>query len=44
MNPKQISNLKRSYSDIDKTNEIDAFVIADYMQFGRLPKSIVKKE
>src|SRR5699024_9013844 len=30
MNPKQIANFKKSYSDMDKTDEIDAFVIADY--------------
>src|SRR5699024_4538162 len=29
MNPKQIANFKKSYSDMDKTDEIDAFVIAD---------------
>jgi len=44
MNPKQIANFKKSYSDMDKTDEIDAFVIADYMRFGRLPMSIVKEE
>lgn len=44
MNPKQIANFKKSYSDMDKTDEIDAFVIADYLRFGRLPASIVKEE
>src|SRR5690625_7166872 len=44
MNPKQIANFKKSYSDMDKTDEIDAFVIADYMRFGRLPMSVVKGE
>lgn len=44
MNPKQISNFKKSYSDMDKTDEIDAFVIADYLRFGRLPMSVVKEE
>lgn len=34
MNPKQIANFKKSYSDMDKTDEIDAFVIADYLRFG----------
>ncbi|KIY21051.1 IS110 family transposase [Mesobacillus subterraneus] len=43
MNPKQISNFKKSYSDMDKTDEIDAFVIADYLRFGRLPMSVVKE-
>src|SRR5690606_23293164 len=44
MNPKQIANFKKSYSDMDMTDEIDAFVIADYLRFGRLPMSIVKEE
>ncbi|MBT2217519.1 IS110 family transposase [Virgibacillus dakarensis] len=44
MNPKQIANFKKSYSDMDKTDEIDAFIIADYLRFGRLPMSIVKEE
>ncbi len=29
---------------MNKTGEIDAFVIADYMRFGRLPISVVKEE
>ncbi|HLU21019.1 MAG TPA: IS110 family transposase [Bacillaceae bacterium] len=44
MNPKQIANFKKSYNDMDKTDEIDAFVIADYLRFGRLPMSVVKEE
>jgi len=44
MNPKQIANFKKSYSDMDKTDEIDAFVIADYLRFRRLPMSVVKEE
>ncbi|API90737.1 IS110 family transposase [Virgibacillus pantothenticus] len=44
MNPKQIANFKKSYSDMDKTDEIDAFVIADYLRFGCLPMSVVKEE
>src|SRR5699024_3206412 len=44
MNSNKIANFKKSYSDIDKTDEIDAFVIADYMRFGRLPMSVVKEE
>ncbi|MRN12591.1 IS110 family transposase, partial [Akkermansia muciniphila] len=43
MNPKQIANFKKSYADMDKTDEIDAFVIADYLRFGRLSMSIVKE-
>lgn len=43
INPKQIANFKKSYSDMDKTDEIDAFVIADYLRFGRLSMSVVKE-
>lgn len=43
VNPKQIANFKKSYSDMNKTDEIDAFVIADYMRFGRNTVSIVKE-
>ncbi|QTM98941.1 IS110 family transposase [Sediminibacillus dalangtanensis] len=43
MNPKQIKNFKKSYSDMDKTDEIDAFVIADYLRFGRANMSVVKE-
>jgi len=44
MNPKQITNFKKSYTDMDKTDEIDAFVIADYLRFGRNQMSVVKEE
>lgn len=44
MNPKQIANFKKSYSDMDKTDEIDAFVIADYLRFGRNSVSVVKEK
>ena len=43
LNPKQIANFKKSYSDMDKTDELDAFVIADYLRFGRNQMSIVKE-
>ncbi|PEK11959.1 IS110 family transposase [Bacillus toyonensis] len=44
INPKQISNFKKSYPEMDKTDTIDAFVIADYVRFGRHTMSIVKEE
>ena len=44
MNPKQIANFKKSNSDMNKTDEIDAFVIADYLRFGRMPMTVVKEE
>ncbi len=43
LNPKQVANFKKSYSDMNKTDEIDAFVIADYLQFRRNQMSIVKE-
>ena len=43
INPKQIANFKKSYPDMDKTDEVDAFVIADYLRFGRLSMSVVKE-
>lgn len=43
MNPKQIKNFKKSYSDMNKTDEVDAFVIADYLRFGRNKMSIIKE-
>ncbi|OXS64108.1 IS110 family transposase [Priestia filamentosa] len=44
INPKQISNFKKSYSEMDKTDAIDAFVIADYVRFGRHTMSVVREE
>jgi transposase len=37
LNPKLIHNFKKAYNDLPKTDDIDAFVIADYLPFGRLP-------
>jgi len=38
LNPKQIRNFKKVYPDLSKTDNIDAFVIADNLRFGRLPQ------
>ncbi len=37
-NPKLVRNFKRVYSDKEKTDKIDAFVITDRLRFGRLPE------
>lgn len=37
-NPKLIRGFKKCYPDADKTDPIDAFVIADRLRFGRLPQ------
>lgn len=36
LNPKQVSRFKKSYSELPKTDGIDAFVIADSLRFGRI--------
>ncbi|MDO8673725.1 MAG: IS110 family transposase [Dehalococcoidia bacterium] len=38
INAKLVAKFKESYSDLDKTDSVDAFVIADRVRFGRLPK------
>ena len=37
-NPKLVRNFKKAYPDKEKTDKIDAFVIADRLRFGRLPE------
>lgn len=37
-NPKITSGFKKAYTDKDKTDSIDAFVVADRLRFGRLPE------
>jgi len=34
-NPRLIANFRKTYSDLDKTDLIDAFVIADRLRLGR---------
>lgn len=36
LNPKMISNYKKSFIGLDKTDPIDAFVIADFARVGRI--------
>lgn len=38
LNAKIVRNFKKAYPDKDKTDKIDAFVIADRLRFGRLPE------
>lgn len=37
-NPKLTSTFKKAYPDKDKTDNVDAFVVADRLRFGRLPE------
>jgi transposase len=39
INPRLIKGFKKAYPDLPKTDDVDAFVIADRLRFGRLPAS-----
>jgi len=39
VNPKVISNFKKSYTDLPKNDNVDAWVIADRIRFGRVKHS-----
>jgi transposase len=38
LNPKQVKNFKKAYSDLPTNDSVDAFVIADNLRFGRITK------
>lgn len=44
INPKLISKFREAYSDLDKTDYVDAWIIADRLRFGRLPMTMVMQE
>lgn len=44
LNPKLISKFREAYADMDKTDRLDAWVIADRLRFGRLTTTIVMQE
>ncbi|MGV3489463.1 MAG: IS110 family transposase, partial [Tuberibacillus sp.] len=44
LNPKLVRNFKKAYAEMDKTDPKDAWVIADRLRFGRLPKSVIQSE
>ncbi|MHA7584825.1 IS110 family RNA-guided transposase, partial [Paenibacillus vandeheii] len=44
INPKLINKFKAAYADLDKTDRIDAWIIADRLRFGRLTTTIVMQE
>lgn len=44
INPKLIKKFKESYADLDKTDQVDAWIIADRLRFGRLPLTAVMQE
>lgn len=44
INAKLIRKFKDAYTDLDKTDHIDAWIIADRLRFGRLPLTMVMQE
>ena len=44
INPKLINKFREAYADMDKTDRIDAWIIADRLRFGRLTTTIVMQE
>lgn len=44
INPKLISKFRDAYPDLDKTDRLDAWVIADRLRFGRLTTTIIMQE
>ncbi len=40
LNPKQVNKFKESYPDLPKNDDVDAFVIADKLRFGRIGKEV----
>lgn len=44
LNPKLISKFREAYADMDKTDRLDAWIIADRLRFGRLTTTIVMQE
>ncbi len=44
INPKLIHNFRKAYEDLDKTDNQDAWIIADRLRFGRLKVSAVLNE
>lgn len=44
INAKLINKFKEAYVDLNKTDDIDPWIIADRLRFGRLPKTMVMQE
>jgi transposase len=44
INAKLIKKFKEAYVDLDKTDYIDAWIIADRLRFGRLPLTVIMQE
>lgn len=44
INAKLVNKFKEAYADMEKTDDIDALVIADRLRFGRLPHTVIMQE
>jgi transposase len=44
INAKYINHFKKSYPELPKTDSIDTLIIADFLRFDRLPKSVCHDE
>jgi transposase len=40
LNPKQVHNFKQAYPELSKTDDIDSWVIADYLRFNRIKREV----
>ena len=40
LNPKQVHAFKKAYSDLPKTDDVDAWVIAENLRFGRINQEV----
>lgn len=40
LNPKQVHNFKKAYPELPKTDDIDSWVISDYLRFNRISQEV----
>jgi transposase len=40
LNPKQVRNFKEAYPDLPKNDNVDSYIIADCLRFGRINKEV----
>ena len=40
LNPKQVNKFKESYNDLPKNDDVDSFIVADCLRFGRINKEV----
>jgi transposase len=44
LNPKQVSKFKQSYPDLPKNDDVDAFIVADSLRFGRITPAVYMED